>query len=456
MTEVQGLISTLDWGIFLFVIIATISIVFITGRDNKFIDYMIMGRKLTLPLFIMTLVSSWYGGIIGVTSIAYENGIYNFITQGLFWYISYIVFALFMVDRIIVPDVITLPEFIGKKIGPKSEKLSGILNFISLMPIVYIISLGVLLNLLTGLDYFYSIVIGTLFVISYSAFGGFKSVVTTDAIQFFIMILAVLLVVAFSFFEYGLSPLKYNLPDSHYSITGNQSLLKLLAWGVVALSTLVDPTFYQRCFAINNKKLAKKGILISTFIWFCFDICTTLGGLYARAIMPDLDSNQAYLIYALNTLPVGFKGIFLAGIFSTIISTMDSFLFLGSTSLSYDVFNIKNKQLKYHRVTLILIGFICILLSWKLNNIENIWLFLGSISASCILLPLAFQLILNIKISDNEFFAAALAGFISIVIWEILNHLYHLLEIPSLFIGILSTTTVLCLSLLNKRLVSST
>ena len=47
-----------------------------------------MGRKLTLPLFIATLVATWYGGIFGVAQIAFENGIYNFVTQGFFWYIS--------------------------------------------------------------------------------------------------------------------------------------------------------------------------------------------------------------------------------------------------------------------------------------------------------------------------------------------------------------------------------
>ena len=88
-----------------------------------------MGRQLTLPLFVATLVATWYGGIFGVTQIAFEKGIYNFITQGVFWYFTYIIFALFMVTKIRKFHAVTLPEMMGRLFGPKSEKLSAIFNF---------------------------------------------------------------------------------------------------------------------------------------------------------------------------------------------------------------------------------------------------------------------------------------------------------------------------------------
>jgi len=46
-------------------------------------------------LFVGTLVATWYGGIFGVTFIAFEKGLYNFLTQGVFWYIAYLIFACF-------------------------------------------------------------------------------------------------------------------------------------------------------------------------------------------------------------------------------------------------------------------------------------------------------------------------------------------------------------------------
>ena len=66
-----------------------------TGKADSPVSVLLAGRKLTLPFFVATLVATWYGGIFGVTEIAYSKGIYNFITQGVFWYFTYIIFAFF-------------------------------------------------------------------------------------------------------------------------------------------------------------------------------------------------------------------------------------------------------------------------------------------------------------------------------------------------------------------------
>ena len=107
----------LDWAVF-FAVLATTVAAAIYGirRLNKkqaakpagALDYLLMGRQLTLPLFVATLVATWYGGIFGVNEITFNYGIYNFVTQGAFWYISYLIFAFFITDKIArfnVPNV---------------------------------------------------------------------------------------------------------------------------------------------------------------------------------------------------------------------------------------------------------------------------------------------------------------------------------------------------------------
>ena len=86
-------LSRLDWGIFL----ATIGLTLLAGwyaviqqrsrqgappskQSADWTDYLLMGRKLTLPLFVATLVATWYGDILGVTQIAFQYGVYNFVT----------------------------------------------------------------------------------------------------------------------------------------------------------------------------------------------------------------------------------------------------------------------------------------------------------------------------------------------------------------------------------------
>ena len=77
-------ITTTDWLVFFLVLIITLGAVVyghylkkktVSSTDDKknFIDLILMGRQLTLPMFVTTLVATWYGGIFGVTRIAFER-----------------------------------------------------------------------------------------------------------------------------------------------------------------------------------------------------------------------------------------------------------------------------------------------------------------------------------------------------------------------------------------------
>ena len=260
--------STLDWIIFIIIIIITVlSIIWghkLKKRDNKTstIEILLMGRQLTLPMFIATLVATWYGGIFGVTKIAFEQGVFNFITQGFFWYISYLIFAFFLINKISPYQAVTLPDLVNKMFGPRSSKLSAIFNFFNILPIAYSISIGLFLQIIFGGALWINIFAGTTFVVLYSLIGGFRAVVFSDLVQFFVMCLAVFIVLCLSYYNFGgISFLQSNLPKSYFTFTGNESIANTVLWGLIALSTLVDPNFYQRCLAANSTIIATRGII---------------------------------------------------------------------------------------------------------------------------------------------------------------------------------------------------
>lgn len=465
--DLLGILSFADWCIFTFVLLLTLLSVLYGHRLNSspqsekegLLDLLIMGRKLTLPLFVATLVATWYGGIFGVTQIAFESGIYNFITQGLFWYVSYLVFALFLVDKISPYQAITLPDLIGKMFGPRSSKLSAVFNFFNVLPIAYTISIGLFIQILTGLSLHFSMVLGVGTVLLYSTWGGLRAVVFSDLIQFFFMFVSVVLVLLFSIHTFGgLIFLKSNLSPSYFTPTGKYSIAQTMVWGFIALSTLVDPNFYQRCFAARSGKVAKKGILISTLFWIGFDLCTTFGAMYAKAVIPASDSKLAYLIYAVQLLPDGLRGLFLAGILATILSTLDSYLFLAGTTLAYDLPSSKLKQrIKMHHIGVILSGILSIVVAGLFKgNIKTVWKILGSYSAACLLLPVMMGHLFPQKISDNQFIFACLSGVVGTTVWHIFPKNALLSDIDALYIGILTTTLGLICFIPIKKLIKAT
>jgi SSS family solute:Na+ symporter len=456
-------LSTLDWIIFSLVMMITlISVIYgqyLKNNNNKdtgesLLDLLLMGRKLTLPLFVATLVATWYGGIFGVTRIAFEKGIFNFITQGVFWYITYLLFAFFLIKKISKYEALTLPDLIGQMFGPKSLKLSAIFNFFNVLPIVYVISLGLFIQIFIGGSLTICMIIGVVFVLLYATFGGFRAVVFSDLVQFFVMCLGVAIILIYSVYHFGgISFLKANLPETHFSLTGEEGIWATLVWGFIALSTLVDPNFYQRCFAAKNTSVAKKGIIISTFIWFLFDICTTFGAMYARATIPEAAPENAYFIYALQIIPNGLRGFFLAGILATILSTLDSYLFLAGTTLTYDLLWGKlKKKIWLHHFGIVLVAIIAIVMATLFNgNIKIVWKTLGSYSASCLLLPVMAGHLFPGKISDNRFVISCLLGVIGTTWWRLAPHTGFLVNIDELYIGVLCTLTGLIFPKIGKK-----
>ena len=451
--NIQGQLENLDWPIFIIVLLITFGSVIYGGRLRKtshlkktnqlgLLDHLVMGRQLTLPLFVATLVATWYGGIFGVTKIAFNQGIYNFVTQGVFWYIAYLVFALFMVDKIAPYEALTLPNLLEKMFGKKSGILGAFFNFFNVLPISYVISIGLFIQLLFNFSLEQSMLIGIGLVLSYSTLGGLRSVVYSDLIQFFVMCTGVALVFILSISTFGgIDFLKTSLPESYFQLTGTNTIATTFIWGLIALSTLVDPNFYQRCFAAKSPKVAKKGIIISTIIWAIFDLCTTFGAMYAKAIIPQAEAGTAYLTYAIQLLPNGLRGFFLAAILATILSTLDSYLFLAGATVGHDLPPKKHQGKK----RLIMLGTIAsaglayILAIYFKGDIKTVWKTLGSYSAACLLIPVVMGHLLKERISDNHFVLTCLAGVVSTSWWRNTKHQGFAASVDEIYIGSLTT-----------------
>ena len=71
-------------------IILLVGFTYSSHKSNR--DYMFSSRKITLPSFIATFVTTWYGGILEVGRFTYQNGIVTWFIFGFFYYISAFLF----------------------------------------------------------------------------------------------------------------------------------------------------------------------------------------------------------------------------------------------------------------------------------------------------------------------------------------------------------------------------
>ena len=177
-------------------------------------NYMLAGRKLTIPAFVMTLVTTWYGAILGVGEFIHGFGVVGWVVNGLVWYVVYFIFAFFLAKKIHDSKLMTVADQFRKQIGGKTAAFASVMTFIMATPAPYVLSLAVLLNALFGIGFIYSVLLGLVVSAVYIWFGGFKAVVSTDILQFIFMYLGFGMLLWFSLVEFGnYEFLIQNLPE---------------------------------------------------------------------------------------------------------------------------------------------------------------------------------------------------------------------------------------------------
>lgn len=395
-----------------------------TGSDAA--DFLLAGRSLTMPIFVMTLVSTWYGGILGVGEYSYLYGISNWIVQGLPYYIFALIFALLLAEKIRSTNLATIPDKLHQSYDRKTAVLGAFLTFLLMTPAPYILMLAVLLQLITGWSLLACLLLGTAATTAYLFLGGFRSDVNTDVFEFFLMFAGFGIILPFAAEKFGgWEFVRGHVPPLHLTWNGGNSIQFVVVWFFIALWTLVDPSFHQRCYAAKSGRIARNGILFSIPLWFVFDAMTATAGLYARAVLPNLTQPvMAYPLLAEATLPPLAKGIFYVGMLATIMSTLNTLAFVSATTLGRDiVWRLKGKkglqgsESSLTRWGLVIVGGVSILLALLIPSVVKLWYTIGTVIIPGLLVPLVTSYFDRLRVAARYAFAAMLTGWLTSLFW---------------------------------------
>ncbi len=397
-------------------------------RSSEAAEYLLAGRSLTTPVFVMTLVSTWYGGILGVGEFSYRYGISNWVVQGVPYYIFALVFAFLLAKRIRQTNFITIPDKLEASYDKKTALLGALLTFLLMTPAPYILMIAILLELVTGWGLPLCALIGTVATTAYLFTGGFRSDVNTDILEFFLMFLGFAVILPFAWTKFGgFDFIQHNVPPLHLTWNGGNPIQFVLVWFFIALWTLVDPSFHQRCYAAKSGEVAQRGILISIIFWFLFDAMTATAGLYARAAMPNLEQPvMAYPLLAELTLPPIAKGLFYVGMLATIMSTLNTLALVSATTLGRDIAwrvertkSLTEKQ--YTRWGLVIAGLVSLALSLLIPSVIKLWYTIGTVIIPGLLIPLVTSYFEKWKAPARFAFASMLFGWLTSTVWLLIG-----------------------------------
>ncbi len=394
-------------------------------RGEDTVQYLLAGRSLTTPIFVMTLVSTWYGGILGVGEFSYLYGISNWVVQGVPYYIFAAIFAFLLAGRIRASNLLTIPDKLRSSYDRRTGILGAVLTFFLMTPAPYILMLAVLLEVVTGWPLILCLLLGTAAATVYLWAGGFRADVRTDVVEFVFMFVgfAVILPNAYGKFG-GAEYIATHDPPMHLRWDGGNSIQFILVWFFIALWTLVDPSFHQRCYAARSGSVARNGILLSIIFWFLFDAMTATAGLYARAALPGLTQPMmAYPLLAEVTLPPGAKGMFFAGMLATIMSTLNTLAFVSAATLGRDILwrglegRIRMSENSLTRAGLLVSALLSIALALLIPSVIKLWYVIGTTIVPGLLIPLVTAYYEPLRVSPRFAFAGMLLAWLTSLLW---------------------------------------
>ena len=179
----------IDWTIFFLYALSITYFGFFKVRNKPASEkeFILSGRRLSVTGFVATLVTTWYGAILGIGENTLLFGIQTWFIFSFPYYIFAIIYAFWIAPRIKKSGALSIPEQFKTHYGDSAGLTAAlIISFLS-NPAPYILSLGILLEFLFGISLGVSLAIATLFSVLYIWNGGFSAVVRTDIFQFFLM-----------------------------------------------------------------------------------------------------------------------------------------------------------------------------------------------------------------------------------------------------------------------------
>jgi SSS family solute:Na+ symporter len=294
--------------------------------------------------------------------------------------------------RLRASKAMTIPDLLAATYGPKAAT-AGAAGVLALtVPVAYLLMLSTLVSQLTACSPWLATMVAAAFSAVYVGISGFRAVVRTDVLQmvlmfggFFILLPAAMQQIG------GFGQLWEELPACHRSWDGGLGWQTVLVWYLIALQTMVEPSFYQRVFAARSPAVARRGIILSVALWVVFDFYTTFSGLAARVLLPELgDPVAAYPALAELVLPPWLAAIFTVALFATVMSTLDSYLFLAASTIGHDLkLRILRSFDETHRtrIGLAIGAALAVVGALSFRSPVQVWHHVGSVITSALLLP---------------------------------------------------------------------
>jgi len=322
-------------------------------KKDESADYFLAGRDIGWLAVGASLFASNIGSehLVGLAGTGAASGL----AVGHFEWLACLI--LLLLGWLFVPyylrsGVYTMPEFLERRYNASSRAYFtwvSVIGYVLTKISVTLFAGGVVLNAVTGWNFWTSAVVLIVITGLYTILGGLRAVIYTEVMQAVVLILGslVLMIVGLNAVG-GWSGLTAKVPADFFSMWKPISHPDFPWTGIVFGAPILgvwywctDQHIVQRVLAARNVTEARRGTIFAGYLKILPVFIFVLPGIIAAALYSDIRgeaANSAYPLLVQRLLPAGLKGLVLAGMLAALMSSLASAFNSCSTLLTWDVY----------------------------------------------------------------------------------------------------------------------
>ncbi len=399
-------------------------------------DFYVAGRNAPSILITGSLVASFIGvGLfMGDVGEAYSGFFAPILVAVGVLSVGYIVGSVFFGRYLRRSNVMTIPQYFGKRFDSKAMNMLSNITGTFIM-LVYSLScvqgIGTLMTAVTDLDYNTCIVLVVIVFTLITMFSGAKGVLITDTIMFGVFSVATITGAAFIAIRAGgwtntvtematYEAIPGILAGSgnldYFYPTATENMIWAVGYGIAWMAVLMVAPWQSSRYlmAKNEHTVIRSGIIASTSV-FVIEFLMCMAGVFTQKLNPGMESPSQALIWAsMNLMPAILGIVVLSGVLASGISSATTFLSLIGSNIMNDIAKVKNekKNLIFGRITILAVGvIICLLCIFQPPQI--FWItYLGATIVACSWLPVALASVWSKRVTKTGAFWGMSVGFV--------------------------------------------
>ncbi len=396
-------------------------------------DFIVAGKRLSLPLCTGTLAATWFGGgiCIGAASAAYQGGFLAVIADPFGAALCLFVAGFFYVRILRRMGLMTIASLFTTRFDKKAGLLASLCTIPAYVGWVasLMVAFGRILQSLTGIEPSTGILVAAAIVLLYTFAGGMWAVTLTDFVQVTILTLGLLILGPALLRDMGgWNALAAQIPAERFHLyprnAGAADWFNYARdWLVIGLGNLAGQDLIQRSLSSRDEKVAYRSTYLAGILYMTVGLIPVFLGLAGSVILPNLANPDLVMMeLALKYLPEAALILFVGALVSALLSSADSALLAPASVVGWDIMRFikqdtsERTALLISRVSVLIFGLFALWLALDKTSVYDLMVDSWSVLLATLFVPLTGGIWWR-KGNESGCLASIIVGFVS---WQIL------------------------------------